>query len=121
MGAHHHGPPATVEKGLQVIDAYYRKILNIQGGAIVEASGISRQNRISARNMMTVLERFAPYYSLMRYNGRQHYKTGHLKGIRSRAGYLSSLESDPYRFVVMINTPGKSTHGIMRTIERHLR
>jgi D-alanyl-D-alanine carboxypeptidase/D-alanyl-D-alanine-endopeptidase (penicillin-binding protein 4) len=121
MGAHTHGPPATVKKGLQVLAAYYRNILNIQDGAIVEASGISRQNRVSARNMMTVLERFAPYYALLRHNGRQYYKTGHLKGIRSRAGYLRSVQGDPYRFVVMVNTPGKSTHGIMRTIERHLR
>jgi D-alanyl-D-alanine carboxypeptidase/D-alanyl-D-alanine-endopeptidase (penicillin-binding protein 4) len=71
--------------------------------------------------MMTVLERFAPYYKSMRHSDRQYYKTGHLKGIRSRVGYLSSVRGDPYRFVVMINTPGKSTHGIMRTIERYLK
>ena len=120
MGAHAHGPPATVDKGLRVLNAYYRNTLNIQGGTIVEASGISRENRVSARDMMIVLERFAPYYQLMRHSGRQYYKTGHLKGIRSRVGYLSSVRDDPYRFVVMVNTPGKSTHEIMRTIERHL-
>lgn len=121
MGAHEYGPPATVEKGVRVLNAYYRNRLNIQGGTIVEASGISRQNRVSARNMMTVLERFAPYAKLMRHSDRQYYKTGHLKGVRSRVGYLSSDRGDPYRFVVMVNTPGKSTHGIMRTIERHLK
>ncbi len=121
MGAHAYGPPATVEKGLRVLNTYYRNKLNIQGGTIVEASGISRQNRVSARDMMTVLEHFSPYYKLMRHNGRQYYKTGHLKGIRSRIGYLSSDQGDPYRFVVMVNTSGKSTHGIMRTIERHLK
>jgi D-alanyl-D-alanine carboxypeptidase/D-alanyl-D-alanine-endopeptidase (penicillin-binding protein 4) len=121
MGAHVYGPPATVEKGVRVLNAYYRNILNIQGGTIVEASGISRQNRVSARDMMTVLDRFAPYSKLMRHSDRQYYKTGHLKGIRSRVGYLSSVRGDPYRFVVMINTPGKSTHGIMRTIERYLK
>lgn len=122
MGAHAYGPPAAVEKGLQVLDAYYRNILKIQGGTIVEASGISRQNRVSAQDMMTVLERFAPYCNLMRRSDRQYYKTGHLKGIRSRVGYLSSDGGgDLYRFVVMVNTPGKSTHRIMRTIERHLK
>jgi D-alanyl-D-alanine carboxypeptidase/D-alanyl-D-alanine-endopeptidase (penicillin-binding protein 4) len=121
MGAHTHGPPATVEKGVRVLNTYYRNSLSIHGGAIVEASGISRQNRVSARNMMTVLEHFAPHYQLMRHNGRQYYKTGHLKGIRSRVGYLSSVQGDPYRFVVMVNTPGKSTHRIMRTIEHHLK
>ncbi len=121
MGAHAYGPPATVGNGVKVINAYYRDILNIQKGTIVEASGISRQNRVSARDMMTVVERFAPYYDLMRHKGRQYYKTGHLKGIRSRVGYLSSDRGDPYRFVVMVNTSGKSTHAIMRTIERHLK
>lgn len=121
MGAHVYGPPATVEKGVRVLNAYYRNILNIQGGTIVEASGISRQNRVSARDMMTVVERFAPYHKLMRHSDRQYYKTGHLKGVRSRVGYLSSDRGNPYRFVVMVNTPGKSTDGIMRTIERHLK
>jgi D-alanyl-D-alanine carboxypeptidase/D-alanyl-D-alanine-endopeptidase (penicillin-binding protein 4) len=121
MGAHVYGPPATVEKGVRVLNAYYRNRLNIQGGTIVEASGISRRNRVSARDMMTVLERFAPHYKLMRHSDRQYYKTGHLKGIRSRMGYLSSVRGDPYRFVVMVNTPGKSTHGIMQAIERYLK
>jgi D-alanyl-D-alanine carboxypeptidase/D-alanyl-D-alanine-endopeptidase (penicillin-binding protein 4) len=121
MGAHVYGPPATVGKGVRALNAYYRNILNIQGGTIVEASGISRQNRVRARDMMTVLERFAPYFKLMRHSDRQYYKTGHLKGIRSRVGYLSSNRAGPYRFVVMVNTPGKSTHVIMRTIERYLK
>lgn len=121
MGAHVYGPPATVENGLRVLNAYYRNVLNIQGGTIVEASGISRQNRVSARDMMTVLERFAPYFTLMRHSGRQYYKTGHLKGIQSRVGYLSTDRGGFYRFVVIVNTPGKSTHGIMRMIERYLK
>jgi D-alanyl-D-alanine carboxypeptidase/D-alanyl-D-alanine-endopeptidase (penicillin-binding protein 4) len=121
MGAHTHDPPATVEKGLLVLNAYYRNTLNIKSGTIVEASGISRKNRVSARDMMKVLDRFAPYYGLMRQSDRQYYKTGHLKGIRSRVGYLSNRRGDHYRFVVIINTPGKSTHEIMRTIERYLK
>lgn len=121
MGAQRYGPPATVQKGLLVLTSYYRDVLHIKSGAIVEASGISRRNRVSVQDMMKVLERFEPYYELMRRNGRQYYKTGHLKGVRSRAGFLIGEQGRRYRFVVIINTPGKSTHGIMRTLEHYIK
>jgi D-alanyl-D-alanine carboxypeptidase/D-alanyl-D-alanine-endopeptidase (penicillin-binding protein 4) len=121
MGAQRHGPPATVQKGLLVLTSYYRDVLQIKRGTIVEASGISRRNRICAQDMMNVLASFEPYYELMRRDGRQYYKTGHLKGVRSRAGFLIGEQGHRYRFVVIINTPGKSTHGIMRTLERYIK
>lgn len=121
LGAHHSGAPATMEKGLTVLREYYRRDLGIQTGLIVEGSGISRQNRMTARAMGTVLERFVQHHQRMRRQGRQFYKTGHLKGIRTRAGYLASSKGGLYRFVVMINTPGKSTHIIMRLLEENLK
>ncbi len=121
MGAETQGPPASMEKGLAVLRAYYRDTLGLRNGRIVEASGISRQDRISAQAMMTILKRFSPYHELMRKQGRQYYKTGHLKGIRSRAGYIASRDGKLYRFVVMVNTPGKSTNRIMRVLEKELR
>lgn len=120
MGAEAQGPPASMDKGLAVLRAYYRDTLGLHNGRIVEASGISRQDRISAQAMMTVLKRFSPYHKLMRKQGRQYYKTGHLKGVRSRAGYIASRDGKLYRFVVMVNTPGKNTRRIMRVLERGL-
>jgi len=121
MGAEAKGPPATMDKGLATLKTYYRETLKISTGNIVEASGISRRNRISARAMMTILEGFAPYHHLLRKQNRQYYKTGHLKGVRSRAGYIASKNGNLYRFVVILNTPGKSTHRIMTTLEKELR
>ncbi len=121
MGAESKGAPASMEKGLDQLRAYYRDTLGISTGSIVEASGISRQNRVSARAMMTILDRFAPYYHLLRKQNRQYYKTGHLKGVRSRAGYITSKTGKLYRFVVILNTPGKSTHRIMRFLEKNLK
>lgn len=120
MGAEVLGPPATVDKGLQALNDYYHGELKIESGRIVEASGISRQNRITARAMLKILQRYEPYHALMRREGRQFYKTGHLNGVRTRAGFLTSAHGEPYRFVVMINTPGKSTDGMMNAIEKHL-
>ncbi|MEJ2156341.1 MAG: D-alanyl-D-alanine carboxypeptidase [Desulfobacteraceae bacterium] len=120
MGAETKGPPASMDKGLAVLRTYSHDTLKLRKVKIVEASGISRQNRISARAMMTVLNRFYPYHALMRKQNRQYYKTGHLKGIRSRAGYIASKDGSLYRFVVILNTPGKSTRRIMKALEKEL-
>jgi D-alanyl-D-alanine carboxypeptidase/D-alanyl-D-alanine-endopeptidase (penicillin-binding protein 4) len=121
MGAEALGPPATMDKGLKVLRDYYRNVLKIEDGRIVEASGISRRNLVTAHAMHRVLERYEPYHALMRHDGRQYYKTGHLKGIRTRAGFLTSVRGGLYRFVVIINTPGKSTDGMMKVMEKYLK
>ena len=121
LGAEIEGPPASVDKGLTVLKRYYHQTLGIKSGKIVEASGISRHNRITAAAMMEIMMRFSPHHELMRQNDRQYYKTGHLKEIRTRAGYIKSQDGGLYGFVVMLNTPGKSTHQIMRVIEKELR
>jgi D-alanyl-D-alanine carboxypeptidase/D-alanyl-D-alanine-endopeptidase (penicillin-binding protein 4) len=121
MGAEVLGPPATMDKGLQVLRNYYHDTLKIKDGRIVEGSGISRRNRITARAMLKVLRHYEPYHRLMRHEGRQFYKTGHLKGIRTRAGFLTCAGGGLYRFVVIINTPGKSTDGMMNVIEKYLK
>lgn len=121
MGAEVMGPPATMDKGLRVLRDYYYKVLKIGDGRIAEASGLSRRNRITARAMQKILQRYEPYHTLMRHEGRQFYKTGHLKGIRTRAGFLTSARGGLYRFVVIINTPKKSTDGVMGAIEKYLK
>jgi D-alanyl-D-alanine carboxypeptidase/D-alanyl-D-alanine-endopeptidase (penicillin-binding protein 4) len=120
MGAEGLGPPATIDKGLQVLRGFYRDELGIETGRIVEASGISRENRITAQAMLSILQHYEAYHDLMPREGRQYFKTGHLKGVRTRAGFLSGNQSELYRFVVMCNTPGKSTDAIMRAIEKRL-
>jgi serine-type D-Ala-D-Ala carboxypeptidase/endopeptidase (penicillin-binding protein 4) len=115
------GPPGTIEKGVEALRSYYASKLGITAGHLVEASGLSRQNRVSARTMLLVLERFQPHHALMRRDGRQWYKTGTLHGISTRAGYLAAENGGMYRFVVMINTPGKTTDSVMRLLERDLR
>lgn len=121
MGARAYGAPATVDKGLQALRVYYTTVLGIKTGFLVEASGISRRNRVSAAIMMDIVDKFSPYYDLMRREGRQWYKTGTLKGIHTRVGYLGAAGGGLYRFVVMINTPGKRTDRIMEILERELK
>jgi len=121
IGAARFGPPGTMEKGLQAVRSYYTTVLGAQTGHIAEASGLSRDNRISANTMLHILHHFQPYHGLMRREGRQWYKTGTLSGVSTRAGYLNSADGGHYRFVVMINTPGKRSDRVMRLLERTLK
>lgn len=121
LGAHQEGPPATVEKGLAVLQDYYHRVLGIEHGVIAEASGISRKNRLTATALMTILKQFYPYHELMRRDGRQWYKTGTLNGIRTRAGFIDASDGGHYQFVVMINTPGKPINPIIRLMEKNLK
>ena len=47
-------------------------------------------------------------------------KTGTLKGVSSRAGYLDSRSGGRYQFVVIRNTKGKTTDEVMNVLERYL-
>ena len=100
--------------------AYATKELALANLEIAEGSGIYRKNRVSARQMMRVLEAFEPNYVLLRQQGRDFYKTGTLNGINTRAGYIASENGGRYRYVVMVNTPGRSTLPIMRRLRRIL-
>jgi len=57
---------------------------------------------------------------LLRQQGRDFYKTGTLNGINTRAGYITSHNGGRYRYVVMLNTRGKSTKPIMRQLLQFL-
>ena len=106
-------PGGTLKKGVQAGYFFAKKILKIDDFSFVEGSGISRKNKISGDSMYKVLKKFKSYHYLMRHTDREFYKTGSLKGIRTRAGYIRSRKGGLYSFVVMINTPGKTTGSIM--------
>jgi D-alanyl-D-alanine carboxypeptidase/D-alanyl-D-alanine-endopeptidase (penicillin-binding protein 4) len=112
------GPPATLEKAIAVTRRYADEVLGIKQVTLVEGSGLSRQNRLSAAQMLKIVEAFAPYHRLMRHEGRQYYKTGTLKDIRTRVGYIESPSDCLFSFVVFVNTPGKDTDKIMQALEK---
>jgi len=113
-------PPGNLEKGVEAAVAYASRELEIDDMTIVEGSGISRQNRVSAEQMLRILEAFGPNFLLLRQQGRDFYKTGTLHGISTRAGYIASQNGGRYRYVVMVNTQGKSTRPIMRQLLKFL-
>ena len=119
-GAKVYGPPGNLEKGVRAAMIYAKNILEIDHVQIEEGSGISRKNRISARDFYKILNAFIPHYFLMQQTDKMYYKTGTLKGIHTRAGYVKKKNGELYPFVLLINTPGKSPKPMMDIIQREL-
>jgi len=120
-GAKVYGPPGNLEKGVRAALIYAKNILEIDHIQIEEGSGISRKNRISARDFYKILNAFIPHYFLMQKTDKMYYKTGTLKGIHTRAGYIKKNNGELYPFVLMINTPGKSPKPMMDIIQREFK
>ena len=114
------GPPGTLSKGVAIAKDYAKEMLDIDNMTIVEGSGISRDNRVSAVQMNRVLQEFLPYHVLMRRQGREFYKTGTLHGVSTRVGYIKRTNGELYRYVIMLNTPGKSTDPLILRLLRVL-
>ncbi|MGD9974894.1 MAG: D-alanyl-D-alanine carboxypeptidase, partial [Desulfatirhabdiaceae bacterium] len=83
-GARVYGPPATLEKAVAAAGTFCQKLGLSNGIHMVEGSGISRQNHMTADSLGRILKLFEPHIDLMRHEGREWFKTGTLDGIRTR-------------------------------------
>lgn len=117
-GAKAYGAPATLEKGVRAARAYADG-LGISP-KIVEGSGISRNNRITAKMMIAILDDFANHYALLQKRDRIYFKTGTLSDVQTRAGYIEGKDGILYRFVVMLNTRGKLAAPVVDRIADNL-
>jgi D-alanyl-D-alanine carboxypeptidase/D-alanyl-D-alanine-endopeptidase (penicillin-binding protein 4) len=116
IGAHTLGAPGDLHKGARVLNTFVTDVLGAKA-SLVEGSGISRRNRISAEVMMKALVQFQPHRHLMTHASGVFYKTGTLKGIRTRVGYIEIDPERPYRFVLFLNTAGKRPEPVIRRIK----
>lgn len=114
------GSPGTLDKGVTIANDYAKEELGIADMTLVEGSGISRDNSVSAAQMDRVLQEFLPYHYYMRRAGREYYKTGTLYGISTRAGYIRRSNGQLCRYVIMLNTPGKSSEPLALRLLRIL-
>jgi D-alanyl-D-alanine carboxypeptidase/D-alanyl-D-alanine-endopeptidase (penicillin-binding protein 4) len=118
LGASVYGPPGTLAKGVRATQAYIKKELGLKHIKIVEGSGLSRKNHLSAYDMLAILEKFKPYKDLLRSQGQVLYKTGSLKGIRTRAGYMESQLLGPCYFAVFFNRKGSNMQAMIRCLKK---
>src|SRR5215813_173702 len=104
IGAHRLGGPVSLEKSLKVAN----EMLAAQGLTsaihLEEGSGISRDNRFTARGLAKVLELFAPHADLLRGRDGGMNKTGSLEGVRTLAGYADTSGHGRVRFVIALTS-----------------
>lgn len=122
IGGHRLGEPVSLKKSQRVA----REILGKHGLAeaihLVEGSGISRENRLTARGLAKVLDAFAPHANLLRGgSGGSRYKTGSIAGVRTLAGYAKTSRHGRVRFVISLRgNTGKLRFRLLKAIERGL-
>jgi serine-type D-Ala-D-Ala carboxypeptidase/endopeptidase (penicillin-binding protein 4) len=121
IGAHRLGGPVSLEKSLKVAN----EMLATHGLAIAihleEGSGISRDNRATARGLAKVLELFAPHADLLHGHDGGMNKTGTMDGIRTLAGYTDTSSHGRIRFVISLTSNDDETRfRLLRAIESEL-
>jgi serine-type D-Ala-D-Ala carboxypeptidase/endopeptidase (penicillin-binding protein 4) len=118
IGARELGPPGSLEKSRHMVKKLAVEVFGLTSLKIVEGSGISRENRISASDMLTLLRHFAPYRHLLKPEFGIAYKTGTLTGVRTRAGYLEPRPGKPHPFALFIHEDIENTDSIVKCLGR---
>jgi serine-type D-Ala-D-Ala carboxypeptidase/endopeptidase (penicillin-binding protein 4) len=121
IGAHRLGAPASLEKSLQVAN----QMLAAQGLAgdihLVEGSGISRDDRFSARGLAKVLALFAPHADLLHGHDGGMNKTGTMAGVRTLAGYADTAAHGRVHFVISLaGDGGEMRFRLLQALESEL-
>ncbi len=118
-GATAAGLPATWKKSQDFFKDYIQNALGIPHTELqmVEGSGLSRQNRITAQALVQVLHRFSPYADLLTPKEGVLLKTGTMRNIFCYAGYLEE-ENRKVPFAVLLNQENNTRKDILQLLQR---
>lgn len=105
LGAEHSTAPATLEKSQRYAHSLVAQKFGWKHFKMLDGAGLSRNNRMTARQLVQLLRSFAPYQHLMHARSPGiTAKTGTLKNVSSYAGYLNH-EGREAVFALIINSP----------------
>lgn len=119
MGALEFGYPATWEKAKASLQNYIHTSFPSYEEEITvdEGSGLSRENRITPRALLAILERFKSYARLLPLEEGRRIKSGSLKDVYSYAGFFQ--KEDGYDcFVIILNQPHNNRDEALDILER---
>ncbi|MFH1019682.1 MAG: D-alanyl-D-alanine carboxypeptidase [Pseudomonadota bacterium] len=117
MGAKEYGWPATWDKGRRAMSGWYRNELGLSEKDIVvrEGSGLSRQNRVTPRAMLAILEAFKPHAGLLPFENNCLRKSGTMTGVYGYAGYFAG-ERGLDSFVLLLNQPKNTRDQVLELL-----
>ena len=120
MGATLEGFPTDLRKGLAGMNLLARRLYGAEAGKIVlrEASGLSRENRISREALVKVMENFKPFAYLMPIEGETILKSGTLTGVYNYAGYFSG-PSGLRTFIIHTISPKNHRDRILKLLKAY--
>ncbi len=104
IGGHKLGGPVSLEKSLQVANPMLAENGLKDAIHIEEGSGISRDDRFTARGLAKVLELFAPHAELLRGHDGGLNKSGTMSGVSTLAGYADTTSHGRVRFVISLGS-----------------
>jgi D-alanyl-D-alanine carboxypeptidase/D-alanyl-D-alanine-endopeptidase (penicillin-binding protein 4) len=121
IGGHRLGGPVSLEKSLKVLNETLAAHSLAADLIIEEGSGISRNNRFTARGLAKVVELFAPHADLLRGRDGGMNKTGTMEGVSTLAGYADTNNHGRVRFVISLSSnDGNMRFRLLRAIEAGL-
>ena len=103
LGADIYDSPADTNKSQDVVKEYIKNYFNWTDHIVIEGAGLSRQNRLSAQQLIDVLNKFKPYRHLLPSQTDDIFaKSGTLNNVSTYAGYIN--RNDYWTpFAIMIN------------------
>ncbi len=128
LGSERYGSPATPAKGQRaILEVLGERGIDTRGLVIGNSAGLSREGRITARQLAAILgaawnSPYMPEYAsslaiagldgTMRTRfrnspatGRMHIKTGRLDDVSAGAGYVTAASGQRFLAVVLVNAP----------------
>ena len=111
LGAELHTKPGTFQSFEKVAASQLKSIPNWGKAVVREGAGLSRDNRLSTRQLIAVIDRLQPWYDLLpEYRENVFAKTGSLDGVSSLAGIIkpdvpsnSGEFAGSWRFALILN------------------
>jgi D-alanyl-D-alanine carboxypeptidase/D-alanyl-D-alanine-endopeptidase (penicillin-binding protein 4) len=121
IGGHRLGGPVSLKKSLQVANEMLGKHGLAGSIHLEEGSGISRDNRFTARGLAQLLSLFEPNASLLRRGEGARFKTGTFSGVRTLAGYADTSKHGRVRFVISLtNNDGAMRFRVLKAMQSEL-
>ncbi|MCO4768444.1 MAG: D-alanyl-D-alanine carboxypeptidase [Deltaproteobacteria bacterium] len=121
VGAHAKGAPASLDKSVEVANAFIAKHPELTGISMVEGSGISYANKATSGAFAAALALFEPHKKLLRVRHDSSHKTGTLKITKSVVGYATTTSHGDVRYVISLNGGGSQRRwDIVQALQREL-